>query len=457
MATITTGGATSWHVLFSTECSDTVTAASTACGDPRLIDELHGSVVWIQSTTLGSDRCSNRLSGVRFEALSKTYPGRRGETPVEVLRQLDLTIKDGEFLVLVGPSGCGKSTLLRLLAGLDRPTSGEILIGDRPVSRVRPAQRDVAMVFQSYALYPHLSVRDNLSFGLRRSQTRSPWQRLHDQFSRASRRLPPALRIQSNREQQIAEQIQTVAKALELEPLLDRLPKELSGGQKQRVALGRAMARKPAVFLMDEPLSNLDAKLRNSTRTRIVDLQRTLGTTTVYVTHDQVEAMTMGHRIAVLNAGKLQQLGTPMELYNWPSNLFVAQFIGSPPMALLPVCVGPNATLLLGDRRLPIEGALVQALASLEGQQLTAGLRPEGWIMAPATNRNLTAEVSHCEVLGNEQVLTCRLLDGDHLIQVRTPTEPHYQPKQMVHLAPDPRGWRLFDELGNAVAMPDTN
>ena len=396
------------------------------------------------------------MSGVRFEALSKTYPGRRGEAPVEVLRQLDLTIKDGEFLVLVGPSGCGKSTLLRLLAGLDRPSSGEILIGDRPVSRVRPAQRDVAMVFQSYALYPHLSVRDNLSFGLRRSQSRSPWQQLQDQLSRATRGLPPALRVRSSREQQITEQVQTVAKALELEPLLDRLPKELSGGQKQRVALGRAMARKPAVFLMDEPLSNLDAKLRNSTRTRIVELQRALGTTTVYVTHDQVEAMTMGHRIAVLNAGKLQQLGTPMELYNWPSNLFVAQFIGSPPMALLPVCVGPNATLLLGDRRLPVEGPLVQALSSLEGQQLTAGLRPEGWILAPATNRNLTAEVSHCEVLGNEQVITCRLLDGDHLIQVRTPPKPLYQPTQMVHLSPDPRGWRLFDELGNAVAMPDT-
>jgi multiple sugar transport system ATP-binding protein len=373
-----------------------------------------------------------------------------------VLRQLDLTINDGEFLVLVGPSGCGKSTLLRLLAGLDRPSSGEILIGDRPVSRVRPAQRDVAMVFQSYALYPHLSVRDNLSFGLRRSQSRSPWQQLQDQLSRATRGLPPALRVRSSREQQITEQVQTVAKALELEPLLDRLPKELSGGQKQRVALGRAMARKPAVFLMDEPLSNLDAKLRNSTRTRIVELQRTLGTTTVYVTHDQVEAMTMGHRIAVLNAGKLQQLGTPMELYNWPSNLFVAQCIGSPPMALLPVCVGPNATLLLGDRRLPVEGPLVQALSSLEGQQLTAGLRPEGWILAPATNRNLTAEVSHCEVLGNEQVITCRLLDGDHLIQVRTPPKPLYQPTQMVHLSPDPRGWRLFDELGNAVAMPDT-
>ena len=395
------------------------------------------------------------MSGVRFEALSKTYPGRRGETPVEVLRQLDLTIEDGEFLVLVGPSGCGKSTLLRLLAGLDRPSSGEILIGDRPVSLVRPAQRDVAMVFQSYALYPHLSVRDNLSFGLRRSQTRSLLQQLHDQFSRATRCLPPTLRVRSNREQQITEQIQMVAKALELEPLLDRLPKELSGGQKQRVALGRAMARKPAVFLMDEPLSNLDAKLRNSTRTRIVELQRALGTTTVYVTHDQVEAMTMGHRIAVLNAGKLQQLGTPMELYNWPSNLFVAQFIGSPPMALLPVCVGPNATLLLGDRRLPIEGPLVQALSSLEGQQLTAGLRPEAWSLAPATNRNLTAEVSHCEVLGNEQVLTCRLLDGDHLIQVRTQPEPLYQPRQMVHLAPDPRSWRLFDQDGNAIAMPE--
>ena len=266
------------------EIHDTVTAASTACGDPRLIDELHGSVVLIQSTTLGSDRCSNRLSGVRFEALSKTYPGRRGETPVEVLRQLDLTIKDGEFLVLVGPSGCGKSTLLRLLAGLDRPTSGDILIGDRPVSRVRPAQRDVAMVFQSYALYPHLSVRDNLSFGLRRSRHRSLPQQLQDQLSQLSRGLPAFLRVRSPREELIEQRVHTVAQALELEPLLDRLPKELSGGQKQRVALGRAMARKPAVFLMDEPLSNLDAKLRNSTRTRIVDLQRELGTTTVYVT-----------------------------------------------------------------------------------------------------------------------------------------------------------------------------
>ncbi|MEB3246977.1 MAG: ABC transporter ATP-binding protein, partial [Synechococcus sp.] len=250
------------------------------------------------------------MAGVRFEALSKTYPGRRGAAAVEVIRQLDLTIKDGEFLVLVGPSGCGKSTLLRLLAGLETPSNGEIFIGDHPVSRMRPGRRDVAMVFQSYALYPHLSVRDNLSFGLRRSRSRTLQQQLQDQLCLITRRLPAPLRIRSQREASIAARVDKVAAALELEPLLDRLPKELSGGQKQRVALGRAMAREPAVFLMDEPLSNLDAKLRNSTRTRIVDLQRQLGTTTVYVTHDQVEAMTMGHRIAVLNQGRLQQLGT---------------------------------------------------------------------------------------------------------------------------------------------------
>ena len=249
--------------------------------------------------------------------------------------------------MLVGPSGCGKSTLLRLLAGLEAPTSGEIYVGKQPVSQLRPAQRDVAMVFQSYALYPHLSVRDNLVFGLRRSQQRSLGQLLQDQLHRKTRNFPPLLQVSSIREQRIEARTREVAEALELQPLLNRQPKELSGGQKQRVALGRAMAREPSVFLMDEPLSNLDAKLRNSTRTQIVDLQRQLGTTTIYVTHDQVEAMTMGHRIAVLNQGQLQQLGTPIELYQWPSNLFVAQFIGSPPMNVLPVFVGPANTLLL--------------------------------------------------------------------------------------------------------------
>ncbi|QNJ29797.1 ATP-binding cassette domain-containing protein [Synechococcus sp. A15-24] len=395
------------------------------------------------------------MAGVRFEALSKTYPGRRGSEPVPVIRELDLSIEDGEFLVLVGPSGCGKSTLLRLLAGLESPTVGEIVIGERPVSQVRPGRRDVAMVFQSYALYPHLSVRDNLSFGLRRSRHRSLPQQLQDQLSQLSRGLPAFLRVRSPREELIEQRVHTVAQALELESLLDRLPKELSGGQKQRVALGRAMARKPAVFLMDEPLSNLDAKLRNSTRTRIVDLQRELGTTTVYVTHDQVEAMTMGHRIAVLNQGRLQQLGTPMELYRWPSNLFVAQFIGSPPMSMLPVVIGPGATLLLGPKRLSVEGPLAAALPALEGQTLTAGLRPEGWRVAPATNRNLPASVLHCEVLGNEQLISCRLHDGDHLVQVRTNPDLTVKPDDVLHLDPEPSGWRLFDASGEAIARQD--
>mgnify|MGYP001208511003 FL=1 len=391
------------------------------------------------------------MAGVRFEDLSKTFPGRGGGDPVDVIRQLNLTINDGEFLVLVGPSGCGKSTLLRLLAGLDHPSSGEIRIGTRPISDVPPARRNVAMVFQSYALYPHLSVRDNLSFGLRRSQARSTFQRIQDQAFRATRALPKPLRVRSVREERIEARVNTVARSLELTELLDRRPKELSGGQKQRVALGRAMARNPEVFLMDEPLSNLDAKLRTSTRQKIVELQRELGTTTVYVTHDQVEAMTMGDRIAVLNQGRLQQLGTPMELYRWPSNIFVAQFIGSPAMSLLPVTVGPNATLILGSKRIQVEGEMVKPLLQREGQHLTAGLRPEHWHLAPATNRNLQAEVSHCERLGNEQILTCLLVDGDQLIQVRGSADIKIKAGDPIHLDPDPTGWRLFEADGEAI------
>ena len=391
------------------------------------------------------------MAGVRFEDLSKTYPARGGGDPVEVIRQLNLTIQNGEFLVLVGPSGCGKSTLLRLLAGLDTPTSGEIRIGSRPISGVPPARRNVAMVFQSYALYPHLSVRDNLSFGLRRSQSRSTLQRIQDQAFRATRSLPNPLRVRSVREQRIETRIDTVARSLELTELLDRWPKELSGGQKQRVALGRAMARNPEVFLMDEPLSNLDAKLRTSTRQRIVELQRELGTTTVYVTHDQVEAMTMGDRIAVLNQGRLQQLGTPMELYQWPSNIFVAQFIGSPAMCLIPITVGPNGTLILGGKRIQVEGGMMEKLLPREGEHLTAGLRPEHWHVAPATNRNLKAKVSHCERLGNEQILTCRLENGGHLIQVRSTPEVNVTPGDQINLESNPRKWRLFGNDGEAI------
>ena len=365
--------------------------------------------------------------------------------------RFDLTIADQEFLVLLGPSGCGKTTTMRMIAGLEDPTEGDVYIGGKRVNDLEPKDRDVAMVFQSYALYPHLSVRDNLSFGLRRSQARSTFQRIQDQAFRSTRMLPKPLRVRSVREEQIEARVNTVARSLELTELLDRRPKELSGGQKQRVALGRAMARNPEVFLMDEPLSNLDAKLRTSTRQKIVELQRELGTTTVYVTHDQVEAMTMGDRIAVLNQGRLQQLGTPMELYRWPSNIFVAQFIGSPAMSLLPVTVGPNATLILGSKRIQVEGEMVEPLLQREGQHLTAGLRPEHWHLAPATNRNLQAEVSHCERLGNEQILTCRLVDGDQLIQVRGSADINIKAGDAIHLDPDPTGWRLFEADGEAI------
>jgi multiple sugar transport system ATP-binding protein len=371
---------------------------------------------------------------------------------VEVLQRLDLAIADGEFLVLVGPSGCGKSTLLRLLAGLESPSGGEIYVGDRPVSRLRPAERDVAMVFQSYALYPHLSVADNISFGLRRSRPRSAAEQLLDGLHRATRPWPAPLRIRSDREAAIERRVAEVATTLELESLLERRPKELSGGQKQRVALGRAIARKPAVFLMDEPLSNLDAKLRTGTRAQIVELQRRLGTTTLYVTHDQVEAMTMGHRIAVLNGGRLQQLGTPLELYQWPANLFVAQFIGSPPMNLLPVTVAAQGQLMLEGRRLLVEGPMAEVLGGRQGQALTGGLRPEHLKLAPATNRNLAAEVSHVEALGNEQLVTCRLLEGSHLVLVRATPEQSVTVGQAVHLEIDPGGWRLFE--GEGVALP---
>jgi multiple sugar transport system ATP-binding protein len=310
------------------------------------------------------------------------------------------------------------------------------------------------MVFQSYALYPHLTVAGNLAFGLRRSRPRAPLEQLQDALHGLTRPWPAPLRITSRREHRIEERIHEVAGMLGLDGLLDRRPKELSGGQKQRVALGRAIARQPEVFLMDEPLSNLDAKLRTGTRTQIVELQRRLGTTTLYVTHDQVEAMTMGHRIAVLNDGRLQQLGTPMELYRWPSNLFVAQFIGSPPMNLLPVDVAGPGQLLVCGKRFPVDGPTADLLQGREGQHLTGGLRPEHLRLAPAANRHLPAELSHSEALGNELLLTCRLLEGSHLVQLRADPGLDLQPGQKVHLEVDSEGWRLFDAEGEALPPP---
>jgi ABC-type sugar transport system ATPase subunit len=259
------------------------------------------------------------MASVTYENVTKLYDG------VPAVAGLTLDVGDGEFMVLVGPSGCGKSTALRMLAGLEEISKGRILIGERVVNNVAPASRDVAMVFQSYALYPHMTVYDNLAFGLR--NTGVP-------------------------KREIGERVGNAAEILQMDELLKRKPKQLSGGQRQRVALGRAIVREPSVFLMDEPLSNLDAKLRVETRSEILKLQRRLRTTTIYVTHDQVEAMTMGDRIVVMNAGELQQVGTPEELYTNPRNLFVAGFIGSPAMNLVPAPVlnGGGADRIAGFR-----------------------------------------------------------------------------------------------------------
>ena len=279
------------------------------------------------------------MASVVFENASRIYPG----TTKPALDKLNLTVNDGEFLVLVGPSGCGKSTSLRMLAGLEEVDGGSIRIGDRDVTHLAPKDRDIAMVFQSYALYPHMSVAENMGF---------------------------ALKIAGIEKAERDRRVLEAAKLLDLEDYLDRKPKALSGGQRQRVAMGRAIVREPQVFLMDEPLSNLDAKLRVATRTQIAALQRRLGITTVYVTHDQVEAMTMGDRVAVLKDGVLQQVDTPRNLYDNPVNAFVAGFIGSPAMNLLTVPVSSGQALL---------GNLKVAVPASSGSQVTVGVRPEGF------------------------------------------------------------------------------
>jgi len=279
------------------------------------------------------------MASVVFEAATRIYPG----TTAPAVDKLNLTVNDGEFLVLVGPSGCGKSTSLRMLAGLEEIDNGRILIGDRDVTNVAPKDRDIAMVFQSYALYPHMTVAENMGF---------------------------ALKIAGTPKEERDRRVREAAKLLDLEPYLERKPKALSGGQRQRVAMGRAIVREPQVFLMDEPLSNLDAKLRVATRTQIAALQRRLGITTVYVTHDQVEAMTMGDRVAVLKDGLLQQVDTPRNLYENPVNAFVAGFIGSPAMNLLNAPVSGGKAML---------GDLAIAVPASAGATVTVGIRPEGF------------------------------------------------------------------------------
>ncbi|MDU3550783.1 MAG: sn-glycerol-3-phosphate ABC transporter ATP-binding protein UgpC [Actinomyces sp.] len=322
------------------------------------------------------------MATVTFDKATRIYPG--SDKPA--VDQLDLEIQDGEFLVLVGPSGCGKSTSLRMLAGLEDVNSGRIFIGDKDVTDVQPKNRDIAMVFQNYALYPHMTVRENMGF---------------------------ALKIAGTPKAEIAQRVEEAARILDLEPYLDRKPKALSGGQRQRVAMGRAIVRKPQVFLMDEPLSNLDAKLRVQTRTQIASLQRELGVTTVYVTHDQTEALTMGDRIAVLNNGLLQQVGTPQEMYEHPANEFVAGFIGSPAMNLGKFKVEGNVAKL-GTAEVPLSQATLDAMVPEDEGKITIGFRPEGLeVVSEDTENTIPIEVEFVEELGSDAYIYGHLAGAD--------------------------------------------
>jgi multiple sugar transport system ATP-binding protein len=376
---------------------------------------------------------------------------------VNILRGINLTVEDGEFMVLVGPSGCGKSTLLRLIAGLEELTGGNISVGDRSVNNLPPKARDIAMVFQNYALYPHLRVFDNIAFGLRRRQeavlrrqeeTAEKSSLMEDVLVGATRSLPKGLRYLSQKEKQIDRQVKNVAELLQIEPLLDRLPKELSGGQKQRVALGRAIARNPQVFLMDEPLSNLDAKLRAETRAQIVKLQHQLKTTTIYVTHDQTEAMTMGDRIAVMNKGEIQQLATPLEIYNYPANRFVAEFIGSPPMNFLPVNYTTPSSIAISNSNfsLNLPSSWDKYLKFYNGRSILLGIRPEHFNLSNAAPENLQVKVDLVEALGNDTFISAHLIENPNTcLQARIPPDRSLTIGESISLSLDINKIHFFD------------
>jgi multiple sugar transport system ATP-binding protein len=323
------------------------------------------------------------MGQISLEGITKEFAGG-----VRAVDDVTMTIGDGEFMVLVGPSGCGKTTLLRSIGGLEDVTAGRILIGDRDVTNTAPAARDLAMVFQNYALYPHMTVRKNLGY---------------------------ALRVRKTPRREIAQRVATVAEMLGLDELLDRRPAALSGGQQQRVAMGRAIIREPAAFLMDEPLSNLDAKLRVTMRTSLAQLHSRLGTTTVYVTHDQIEAMTLGERVAVMQDGKIQQVDKPQRLYEEPTNLFVAAFIGSPSMNLVTATVDDDA-VLLGDIRIPLARDRRPAVAP--GGRVVVGVRPEAFEDAAYADRDLPqfdARVEVVEELGSDAFLFFEV-DATHVV-----------------------------------------
>ena len=361
------------------------------------------------------------MANVTFDRVSKRFDS------VIAVNDLSLEIPDREFLVLVGPSGCGKSTTLRLLAGLEELSEGDIYIGDRLVNRVAAKDRDIAMVFQSYALYPHMSVYDNLAFGL------------------SLRKVPKG---------EIQRRVQEAAQILGIQELLKRKPGQLSGGQRQRVALGRAIVREPAVFLFDEPLSNLDAKLRVQTRAELSKLHQRLGTTFIYVTHDQVEAMTMATRIAVMKDGVLQQVGTPQELYDHPSNIFVAGFIGSPAMNFFPVTVkGSREEMQLdtGSFKVDVPPAKARELAPYLGKEIVFGIRPENIhdrdFQPPSIQAApVQAQVDVTELMGNEIFL--HLLAEDKLFLARVDARTQARPGREVQVVFDMERMHAFDPAG---------
>ncbi|MFO6464352.1 ABC transporter ATP-binding protein [Jannaschia sp. KMU-145] len=348
------------------------------------------------------------MANVTIRDLRKSY----GTT--EVIHGLDIDISDGEFVVLVGPSGCGKSTLLRMVAGLEGITGGTIAIGDRVVNNLAPARRDIAMVFQNYALYPHKTVRANMAF---------------------------SLRMAGMDKAQITERVDRAAGILGLTDYLDRYPRALSGGQRQRVAMGRAIVRDPQVFLFDEPLSNLDAKLRVQMRAEIRELHQRLSTTTIYVTHDQIEAMTMADKIVVLQGGHVEQIGSPLDLYDRPANTFVASFIGSPSMNLMPG-EGVADGVAVDGHVLPVPGVIA-------GQGVTLGLRPEHLSLAEA---GLPATVSVVEPTGSETHVIARI--GEREVTAVTRDRPGIRPGDRIHLMPAPGTVHIFDRQSGARIDP---
>ena len=380
------------------------------------------------------------MASVEFKSVNKIYGGS-----VRAVKDLNLAIQDREFMVLVGPSGCGKTTALRMIAGLEEISEGEVVIGEKVVNDVPPKDRDIAMVFQNYALYPHMNVYDNIAFGLRIRELKGLlWQLSH---------YAEAQKIRAD----IDSRVKEVAKMLDILHLLDRLPKQLSGGQRQRVALARAIVRKPKVFLMDEPLSNLDAKLRIQTRSELIRLHRTLGITTVYVTHDQVEAMTMGQRIAIMSDGILQQCDTPEKVYSEPANKFVAGFIGSPPINFLAakiVSVGASAVVDAGDIKFPIPPS--HPAASMVGRTVTLGIRPEAIFteklaaFKTGPENTFEAKIDVLELLGHAYV--AYLTVGEHMITATIDNNSDVKEGETAKFAIKLNELHLFDdETGAAI------